>query len=164
MSLIGWTGTELPGCFMFQNEVIPEYEIKKVGDDKFYVVRTVEECDDVGPLKSFAEAEAAVMMIGRMLMGAEEAIWLHVAAMTLKNAGLISLQSEQSVEQFMQGVLTLPESDLGAALAKAGMPNKHDAFLRWAGENYDGLDYEQLLDWQVQSGAYPEDFEEEYLK
>ena len=90
-SLVKWVATELPGCIMYANEVLPEYEIKLANNGKYYVVRVVAECDDIGPLNDFAAAEDVVIHLGALLIEFEEQAWRQVAARALQKAGLITL-------------------------------------------------------------------------
>lgn len=83
MSMLDWTHTPIVGGIMSTNEIFPEYEIKCM-DEKFFVVRTVAECDDIGPLDSFDQAEYVIMHLGKMLVEFEEQAWRVVAAQNLK--------------------------------------------------------------------------------
>jgi len=80
MSMIEWTETEVINGFIYSNELAPEYEIKRSAGEKFFVCRVVAECDDIGPLDSFLEAENIVLKIGAMLVEFEEQAWRILAA------------------------------------------------------------------------------------
>lgn len=94
MNLLHWNRTDIGPVAMFSNDVIPEYEIKQA-DNTFFVVRTVAECDDIGPLETFQEADAIVMQMGLMLSSFEEQAWRTVAAKALKvdTVGLLTSDS-----------------------------------------------------------------------
>jgi hypothetical protein len=92
MPLWQWTPTEVPGGCIFTNDVAEEYEIHQ-RDNKFYVARLVAECQDIGPLGSFNDAEAVVIKLGTMMLEFEEQAWCIVAAQALQSAGLLSLQA-----------------------------------------------------------------------
>ena len=41
-------------------------------------------------------------------------------------------------------------------------PDLHSSFMEWVRENYQGADYQYVMDCFVQSGEYPEDFLDEW--
>ena len=95
MSLIEWVKTEVPGGAMFASEIVEDYEIRQT-ENKFYVTRHVEECQDIGPLKNFEDAEDVIIHMASMLTEFEEQAWRIVAATALQKAGLIQLQAATS--------------------------------------------------------------------
>ena len=91
MSLIPWIGTEVVGGVLHHNEMVPDYEIFEsvivVNDDagvkatsKYFVKRTVADCDDIGPMETFDAAESIVLALGISLVQFEEQIWRVTAA------------------------------------------------------------------------------------
>lgn len=84
MSMMGWKGEAIIGGILFSSEVAEDYEIFKMADDKFFVRRLVSDCDDIGPLSTFEEAENIVLKIMAMLVGFEEQAWLICAARAIK--------------------------------------------------------------------------------
>ena len=107
--ILKWEKTKTPGGIYFANDVIPEYEIKQDGK-KFYVIRTVDDCQDIGPLKSFEAAEGVVLKLGRMLVEFEEEAWRICAAQAMSESGLLGLTplpiegAPADVQEFMKGV------------------------------------------------------------
>ena len=91
MSLIDWVKTEVPGGAIFANEIVEDYEIRQT-ENKFYVIRLVDECQDIGPLKNFDDAEDVIIRMASMLAEFEEQAWRILAAMALQKAGWIQLQ------------------------------------------------------------------------
>lgn len=77
---------------MFASETVEDYEIRQT-ENKFYVIRHVEECQDIGPLPNFDDAEDVVIQIASMLIKFEEQAWCILAATALNKAGLIQLQA-----------------------------------------------------------------------
>lgn len=109
MSVLDWTHTHVVGGSMYSNEIFSEYEIKYI-DQKFYVMRTVVECDDIGPLDTFEQAEDVVMQLGSMLVEFEEQAWRVVAAQNLKERGIVvdevlALPSENGGQGWLGGAI-----------------------------------------------------------
>jgi hypothetical protein len=98
MSLIDWTMTEIPGGAMFASEIVEDYEIRRT-ENKFYVVRHVEECQDIGPLPNFNDAEDVIIQMASMLTEFEEQAWRILAATALSKAGLITLQAASGASE-----------------------------------------------------------------
>ena len=83
--LIKWTQTETTDGRMHTSENIDGYVIVEgAGKEGYFVRRTVAECDDIGPLPSFKDAEDVVMKIGISLIGYEELLWKVMAAQAMK--------------------------------------------------------------------------------
>jgi hypothetical protein len=98
MSLIEWVKTEVPGGAMFASEIVEDYEIRQT-ENKFYVTRHVEECQDIGPLKNFEDAEDVIIQMASMLTEFEEQAWRILAATALQKAGLIQLQAASGASE-----------------------------------------------------------------
>lgn len=98
MSLIEWVKTEVPGGAMFACDIVEDYEIRQT-ENKFYVTRHVEECQDIGPLKNFEDAEAVIIQMASMLTEFEEQAWRILAATALQKAGLIQLQAASGASE-----------------------------------------------------------------
>ncbi len=98
MSLIGWVKTEVPGGAMFASDIVEDYEIRQT-ENKFYVVRHVEECQDIGPLPRFDDAEDVIIQMASMLTEFEEQAWRILAATALSKAGLITLQAASGASE-----------------------------------------------------------------
>jgi hypothetical protein len=98
MSLIDWVKTEVPGGAMFASEVVEDYEIRQT-ENKFYVVRHVCECQDIGPLPNFNDAEDMIIKLASMLAEFEEHAWRILAVTALSKAGLITLQATSGVSE-----------------------------------------------------------------
>ena len=81
--LFDWVETECIGGSLLASDLAPEYEIAKT-DGKFFVRRLVAECDDIGPLEDFKQAEDLVFKIMISLSGYEEMLWKVIAAQTMK--------------------------------------------------------------------------------
>lgn len=96
MPLIDWTKTDIPGGAMFASEFVEDYGIRQT-ENKFYVVRYVEECQDIGPLPNFDDAENVIIQMASMLTEFEENAWRILAATALNKAGLITLQAASAV-------------------------------------------------------------------
>lgn len=84
MSALNWIGTELPEGFTYSNDIAEEYEIIRKAHDKFYIRRVVADCDDIGPVATFEEAETIVLKIGIMLVTFEEQAWKILAAQSVE--------------------------------------------------------------------------------
>lgn len=83
-TLLEWTATPVVDGIIYSNEITPEYEIKANNNGKFFVVRVVAECDDIGPLDTFKECEDIILQIGVMLMEFEEQAWRICAAKAIR--------------------------------------------------------------------------------
>jgi hypothetical protein len=83
-TLLEWTATPIVGGIIYSNEVAPEYEIKASIAGKFFVSRVVADCDDIGPLDTFKEAEDIILKIGVMLVQFEDQAWRICAAQAIK--------------------------------------------------------------------------------
>lgn len=83
MTALHWIRTEEDELIIFRNEILPEYEIRRL-DNKFFIHRLVSDCDPIGPLDTFAEADTIVMKLGVMLMTFEEQAWRICAAKAIK--------------------------------------------------------------------------------
>lgn len=98
MTLIDWTKTEIPGGTIFASELVEDYEIRQT-ENKFYVIRHVEECQDIGPLPNFALAEGIVVQMASMLTEFEEHAWRILAAQALNRAGLLQVQAASGASE-----------------------------------------------------------------
>lgn len=89
MNLINWTCTAIIGGYLYRCEEAEEYEIYEKEHPEgavsaYYVRRLVAECDDIGPLATFQEAEDIFMKFLGMLVAFEEQAWRVLAAETLR--------------------------------------------------------------------------------
>jgi len=82
MSLMKWELKETPEGNVFTSELVDGYEIVQHGG-KFFVHCTLRECDDIGPLEDFKQAEDIVMKIIIALVEFEEKLWRVSAAMAM---------------------------------------------------------------------------------
>lgn len=83
MSLLKWNLEETPEGNIFTSDLVDGYEITQ-GGGKFFIHRTVSECDDIGPLDDFKRAEETVMKIIIALVEFEEKLWRVSAAMAIE--------------------------------------------------------------------------------
>ena len=98
MSLIDWKKTEVVGGEIYSSSVIEDYEIH-ARNGGFYVVRLVDECQDIGPLGDFDSAEDVIAQMAQMLTLFEENAWRILAANALRKAGLLTIQSVVGEEE-----------------------------------------------------------------
>jgi hypothetical protein len=86
MSMIEWVKTEAVGGNVFTSEAMEDYDIFQATElqDKFFVRRHVAECDDIGPLDTFKDAEDVIIKIGICLTQYEEGLWRVIAAQAIK--------------------------------------------------------------------------------
>ena len=104
MPLIDWTKTEIPGGAMFASGIVEDYEIRQT-ENKFYVVRHVDECQDIGPLPNFDDAEDVIIKMASMLAEFEENAWRILAGQALHKAGLIQLQAASGASEIEDVVI-----------------------------------------------------------
>lgn len=89
MNLINWICTAIVGGSLYRCEEAEEYEIYEKEPlegavSGYYVRRLVAECDDIGPVATFQEAEDALMKFLGMLVAFEEQAWRVLAAETMR--------------------------------------------------------------------------------
>jgi hypothetical protein len=84
MTMLCWIATGTPEGIVYSNDTAEEYEILQEDDNTYFVRRVVAECDDIGPLDSFKEAEDIVLQIGVMLVAFEEQAWKILAAQSIQ--------------------------------------------------------------------------------
>ena len=75
MNMIRWTATPVVGGVLHSNDIAEEYEILEMSGGKFFVRRTIEDCNDIGPYPTFKEAEDVVLQIGGQMVQMEELLW-----------------------------------------------------------------------------------------
>lgn len=83
--LINWTKTEAEGGVLHSSQDVEGYEIfEPLGNEGYYVRRTVAECDDIGPTETFKDAEDIILKIGIALINFEEKLWCVCAAQAMQ--------------------------------------------------------------------------------
>lgn len=83
--LIDWKQIKRGEGFAFTSPDIEGYEIvTRDLHSGYFVRRLVAECDDIGPLDEFQQAEDIVMKINICLTHYEEGLWKVMAAQAIK--------------------------------------------------------------------------------
>lgn len=83
MSLMQWSSESTPDGAIFSAGMVDGYNIIQ-RDGGFFVHRTEDDCDDIGPLEDFKRAEDIIMKIGIALVEFEDKLWRVSAAMAIK--------------------------------------------------------------------------------
>lgn len=98
--LINWTKTETEGGLLHSSQEVEGYEIfEPLGNEGYFVRRTVAECDDIGPTETFKDAEDIILKIGIALIQFEEKLWRVSAALALKAAPVLGDGTACQVEE-----------------------------------------------------------------
>lgn len=87
--MLMWSKTEQEGVAVFTSDVVDGYEILEVDDSRgmvYFVRCTSMDCENIGPLDTFKQAEDIILKINIALVAFEEQNWLVHAALGLKSA------------------------------------------------------------------------------
>lgn len=100
MSIIEWVKTEAVGGNIFASESVDGYDIYQAAEleNKFFVRRHVADCDDIGPMETFKDAEDMIIKIGICLNQYEEGLWKFMAASTIKQQPMMFDGTSRVVE------------------------------------------------------------------
>lgn len=87
MSLVLWRKTNQGEGVIYTSETIDGYEIEETPEG-FLIRRIGIECDPIGPLQTFSQAEDTVLKIQISLAVFEDKLWNVSAALALKQKGV----------------------------------------------------------------------------
>lgn len=86
--MLMWSKTEQEGVAVFTSDIVDGYEILEINGPQgtaYFVRCTSIDCEDIGPLCEFKQAEDIILKINIALVAFEEQNWLLHAALALKN-------------------------------------------------------------------------------